>query len=167
MAAGVPSLSEPETLGGSWRLSRVIEDRSRRTRSRIDGRLTLTVVSPGLISWQEQARWHQPDGEIDVRRALWLVRIDDTASWWVRFEDERDFHPWLPGEPVTHPCGADTYRGFVSGTPERWTVEWDVTGPAKSYSMSTELTREVWVTACAARPRPATPAAGSLPRAGS
>ncbi len=139
MAAGSASLSEPETLGGSWRLSRVIEDRLTQTRSRVDGHLTLTVVSPGRIGWQERARWHRPDGEVDVRRALWLVRLDDAPTWWVRFEDGRDFHLWAPGERVVHPCGADTYRGVVSGTPNRWTVEWDVTGPAKDYRMTTEL----------------------------
>jgi uncharacterized protein DUF6314 len=135
------ALADPRTLVGAWRLSRVIDDRLGGGRSEVDGQLSLTEISPDRIRWEEQGLWHQPTGDVVVRRGLWLVRDEDTDAWWVRFEDERDFHPWLPGEAVVHPCAPDTYRGVVTGTPERWTVEWDVTGPAKDYSMRTELTR--------------------------
>ena len=154
-------LSDPVTLLGDWHLSRVIDDRMTGRQSRIDGTLSLAAVSPDRIRWEEQARWHQPDGDIDVRRGLWVARDEDTRAWWVRFEDDREFHPWMPGEPVVHPCGADSYRGLVHGTPDRWTVEWDVTGPAKDYTMRTELSP------CAARPRPARWPAGSQRREGS
>ena len=66
---------------------------------------------------------------------------DDAAGWWMRFDDGRDFHPWTPGEQVVHPCAPDTYCGVVAGSPERWTVQWDVTGPRKDYTMRTVLTR--------------------------
>jgi hypothetical protein len=135
------TLADPHALVGTWRLSRVIDDRLAGAQSLIDGELSLTVVTPDRIRWEEQGQWHQPTGDVAVHRGLWLVRGERTDAWWVRFEDERDFHPWLPGEAVVHPCAPDTYRGVVRGTPERWTVEWDVTGPAKDYSMSTELTR--------------------------
>jgi hypothetical protein len=135
------TLADPHALVGTWRLSRVIDDRLAGAQSLIDGVLSLTVVTPDRIRWEEQGQWHQPTGDVAVHRGLWLVRGERTDAWWVRFEDERGFHPWLPGEAVVHPCAADTYRGVVRGTPERWTVEWDVTGPAKDYSMSTELTR--------------------------
>lgn len=133
------ALSDPRTLLGSWQLTRVIDDRLTGEQSRVDGTLRLSEVSPGRVRWDEQGHWHQAGGDITVSRSLWLVRSEETADWWVRFEDGRDFHPWRPGEPVVHPCAPDTYRGVVSGTPHRWTVEWDVTGPAKDYSMSTEL----------------------------
>ena len=140
------SLSDPVTLLGDWRLSRTIDDRVTGQQSRIDGTLSLAAVSSDRIRWEEQGRWHQPDEDIDVRRGLWVVRDEHTRDWWVRFEDDRDFHPWTPGETVVHPCGADTYQGLVLGTPDRWTVEWEVTGPDKDYRMTTELS------ACAARP---------------
>jgi hypothetical protein len=156
-----PCLADPATLLGEWQLARTIHDRLSGQQSRIDGTLALEAVSPHRIRWEEQGHWHQPTGDVAVRRGLWLVRDVDSADWWVRFEDERPFHPWTPGELVVHPCDPDTYRGVVSGTPDRWTVEWDVTGPVKDYRMVTELS------ACAARPHPATGPAGTRPRAGS
>jgi hypothetical protein len=143
MSTGSASLADPTSLLGEWRLSRVIDDRLAGEQSLVSGMLSLTAVSPDRIRWAEQGHWHQPAGDVAVCRGLWLVRDEGSQGWWVRFEDERDFHPWLPGEAVVHPCAPDTYRGVVDGTPERWTVEWEVTGPAKDYSMSTELTREV------------------------
>ena len=154
------ALSDPASLLGDWQLSRVIDDRITGLQSRIDGELSLAAVSDDRIRWEEQARWHQPNGDVDVRRGLWVTR-EDTRDWWVRFEDDREFHPWMPGETVVHACGADTYRGLVRGTPDRWTVEWDVTGPAKDYRMTTELSP------CAARPRRARWPAGSPLREGS
>ncbi len=142
MAAGSSSLSRPETLAGSWRLARVIHDRLAGARSLVDGELSLTAVSPHRIRWQERGLWHRSTGGVAVRRGLWLVRDEDTDAWWVRFEDERAFHPWVPGEAFVHPCAPDTYRGLLSGTSEHWSLEWDVSGPAKDYSMSTSLTRE-------------------------
>jgi hypothetical protein len=136
------TLDDPTSLLGTWDLSRSIDDRLTGRRSRVEGRLSLEAVSPDRVQWLEEGRWHQAGGDVDVRRGLWLVRDEDTQAWWVRFEDDRDFHPWTPGAAVVHPCGADTYRGVVLGTPLRWTVEWDVTGPAKDYLMTTELSRE-------------------------
>jgi len=155
------TLIDPVTLLGDWQLSRLIDDRITGQESRIDGTLSLAAVTPDRIRWEEQARWHQPDGDVDVRRSLWVTRDDDTRAWWVRFEDEREFHAWMPGEPVVHACGADTYRGLVQGTPDGWTVEWDVTGPAKDYRMTTELSP------CAARPLRARSPADSPLREGS
>jgi hypothetical protein len=148
------SLSDPVALLGSWRLARVIDDRLLGQESRVDGELSLSAVSPDRIRWEERGQWHHADGDVAVHRTLWLVSEHAGHAWghawWVRFEDDRAFHPWSPDAPVTHPCGADTYRGVVSGTTQQWTVEWEVTGPAKDYRMTTVLTRP-----CAARPRPA------------
>ncbi len=132
-------LSDPTSLLGVWRLSRVVEDRLTGERSRVEGTLTLSEVSPGRIRWDEQGRWHRVGGDMTVTRTLWVVRDEETAGWWVRFEDEREFHPWRPEERVVHPCAPDSYSGLVGGTPSGWTVEWDATGPAKDYSMRTAL----------------------------
>lgn len=132
-------LSDPTNLLGVWRLSRVIDDRLTGERSRVEGTLRLSEVAPGRIRWEEQGRWNRAGVDITVTRNLWLVRDQETAGWWVCFDDGRDFHPWRPGEPVLHPCAPDTYRCEVGGTPSGWTVEWDATGPAKDYSMRTAL----------------------------
>ncbi len=86
------------------------------------------------MSWEEQATWHRPGGDVAVRRMLRLARTED--GWWVRFEDGRDFHRWAPGEEVVHDCAPDTYRGRVGGTPQAWTIVWDVSGPGKDYTMT-------------------------------
>lgn len=130
---------DPTDLLGTWRLERVIEDRRLRDTSQVDGTLVLAPAGPGEVSWEERARWHRPDGDVEVRRGLRVVRADD--GWWVRFDDGRDFHPWSPGEEVVHDCDPDTYRGRVSGTTYEWTIVWVVTGPAKDYTMTTVLSR--------------------------
>jgi hypothetical protein len=154
-------LADPVTLLGDWRLSRTIDDHLSGRQSRVDGSLTLAAVTPVRIRWEEQGRWHRSDGDLDVRRRLWLVLAEDSGHWWVRFEDGQAFHPWTPGLSVLHPCGADTYRGLVLGTTHRWSVRWDVTGPAKDYRMTTELS------ACGARPPRARSPEDSRQRAGS
>jgi hypothetical protein len=156
-----PSLEDPGSLLGTWQLTRTIDDRLLGEQSRVEGTLELTSVSADRIRWQEQGRWLRTVGVVEVHRVLWLVRDVSTGGWWVHFEDDREFYPWTPGQAVVHPCGADTYAGVVEGTPQRWTVRWDVVGPRKDYAMSTELS------AGAARPHPATPGAGSPRRAGS
>ncbi|MCW2761102.1 MAG: hypothetical protein JWR85_1303 [Marmoricola sp.] len=141
MSTPGPSLRDPRSLLGTWQLARTIEDRLVGEQSLVDGTLELTEVSADRIRWREQGHWHRAAGDVEVHRSLWLARDDPAGEWWVRFEDERDFHPWTPGDPVVHPCGADTYSGVVRGTPQQWTVLWDVTGPGKDYLMSTELSR--------------------------
>ena len=133
-------LADPQALLGAWALSRVIEDRLAGVQHTVDGTLLLSAESPTRLRWTETGRWHQEGGDVDVRRELWLVHVDE-AGWWVRFADGRDFHRWMPGEQVVHPCAPDTYCGVVAGSPERWTVRWDVTGPRKDYTMRTVLTR--------------------------
>ena len=123
-----PDLTDPATLLGAWSLARVIDDRQAGVESRVDGRLLLTQVEPRRIQWEESGRWHQPTGDVDVRRALWLERVEGESSW-------------SPGEAVTHPCSPDTYVGLVDGAGDTWAIRWDVTGPSKDYTMTTELTR--------------------------
>ena len=133
-------LADPALLLGRWRMSRVVDDRREATHSTISGWLDLTPVATDRIRWEESGRWHRPEVDVEVRRALWLVR--QARGWWVLFEDGRDFHPWLPGDHIVHDCRPDTYGGLVSGTPEHWSVRWDVTGPEKDYSMTTVLVRD-------------------------
>lgn len=130
---------EPPGLLGAWTLARTIEDRVTGERSRVVGTLTLTDLGADRIQWEEGGRWTRRGGDVVVRRGLWVVRSH--GEWEVRFEDDRAFHAWLPGEVVVHPCAPDTYRGLVEGTREHWTITWDVTGPAKDYRMVTSLTR--------------------------
>ncbi len=127
----------PRRLLGPWRLHR-------RLRDGVDlGTMTgtLTLAEEGdAIRWDETGvlRWAGQD--IVATRSYLLRRGDD--GWWVHFTDGRPFHPWTPGEPVTHPCAADLYRGLVRlDGPDRWRLLWDVTGPRKDQRILTRLSR--------------------------
>jgi hypothetical protein len=130
-------VEDPRELVGTWALQRWIDDRHEGTTHRVDGVLELSRDVEGL-RWEEALVWHRPDGDVEAHRVLLLRLTDD--GWWVRFADGRDFHPWRPGESVTHPCRPDTYTGVVEGSVERWTVVWHASGPAKDYTMTSVLT---------------------------
>lgn len=129
---------DPRLLLGRWELSRVIDDRFGAERSEVHGTLAIMPGAGGALEWHESGWWHRGTTTVEVSRRL-LLR-ERHAGWWVLFEDGRPFHPWTPGAQVVHPCGADTYRGMVTGAADRWTVRWDVEGPAKDYSMTSVLT---------------------------
>jgi len=133
-----PEVADPLALVGTWALARVIEDRVATEQSRLDGHLDLVRESERAVRWEETATWHRPGGPVPVRRGLRLTAGED--GWWMRFEDGREFHPWTPGAAVVHECGADTYRGTVEGSLAAWRVTWEVTGPLKDYTMTTDLT---------------------------
>ena len=140
-AGGPAAVGDPRRLLGEWVLSRTITDRRLHEDSHLVGTLSLRVVDEDRLRWEERAVWPRPEGPVDVRRGLWLRRLEGT--WQVLFEDGRLFHPWSPGERVVHDCAPDTYVGTVTGTTERWAVEWEVSGPRKDYTMVTDLTRTV------------------------
>ena len=124
-------LADPRALVGRWALHRTIDDRRGDLGGVVEGVLELSDLGPDRLGWEERATWHRPGAEVAVRRGLRLERRE--GGWWVLFEDGRDFHPWVPGEPVLHDCRPDT------GSPADWSVWWEVTGPAKDYVMRTRL----------------------------
>jgi hypothetical protein len=128
---------EPLDLLGSWQLERTIDDTLAGDVSTVSGTLTLAERGPDEVAWHEEGEWRHRGRVLPVYRDLAVVRR--AAGWWVLFSDGREFHPWSPGAEVVHPCGADTDRGLVEGTPEAWRVTWTVHGPAKDYTMVTEL----------------------------
>lgn len=123
---------------GIWRLDRRVADRRTGRIGRVRGMLTVTGDAGGQC-WTEagELRW---DGRVvPVRRRLLLRRLD--GEWWVTFADDRPFHPWRPGEIVTHHCRADRYTGLIDLRGARWRTRWDVTGPAKDQRLVTRLRR--------------------------
>lgn len=130
---------EPRDLLGRWGLRRRVVDRRAGGFGTVAGELVLSAVDGG-VRWAETGvlRW---DGRtVPVSRTL-LVRDGH-----VYFADGRPFHPWRPGEPVVHPCGADVYTGLVvvdrGGT--RLRTLWDVRGPVKDQRLVTTCTRLIW-----------------------
>lgn len=132
-------LDDPTALVGRWRFHRMVVDRLEGVEHRVDGVLELSAQSADHLTWEERGHWHQPSGEVEVSRSL-LLDHQPERGWWVRFEDGREFHRWAPGQAVLHDCRPDTYRGTVTGSVKGWTVVWEVSGPRKDYTMTTQLT---------------------------
>lgn len=133
---------DPTALLGAWTFTRVIDDHLAGDEKRVVGRCEFAVATGGRIRWSETGTLYSANLELPVMRTSYLEPRG--AGWFVTFEDGRDFHPWAPGEPVVHHCGADLYAGRVSAPgPEGFTVRWRVTGPKKDYTMTTALTREM------------------------
>jgi len=133
---GPVSALDPPALLGRWRLERTMLDRSTGQRGAATGTLSLTPGGDG-IAWAERGTLDWQGCTYAFTRDYRLVR--DADGWWMRFADGRPFHPWTPGEWVTHPCGADRYRGLVTSDGDTWTIQWDVRGPAKSQLIVTAL----------------------------
>jgi hypothetical protein len=131
--------TQPPDLLGAWSLTRVVDDRLSGTRRDVRGVTTLSLEAPDRVRWHEEGTMTWSGHVVAVTRTLY-VEGEDTG-WFVHFEDGRPFHPWTIDAPVDHPCGRDHYRGLITihGDPvTRWTVEWEVLGPAKDYRMTSD-----------------------------
>lgn len=134
------TVPDPLSLLGAWTLARTIDDRKGPETSTVQGTTELARQGDGRVRWSESGTLQRGGHEIPVNRTLYVELRD--AGWFVTFDDGRDFHPWEPGEEVVHPCAADTYVGRIELVDaDTWTVEWNVTGPAKDYTMISRLTR--------------------------
>lgn len=133
------SPDDPHALLGVWDLSREIVEQPGDESSTVEGAATLTADGD-VIDWFESGTFTRRGLRTPVSRRLRIEPRDD--GWFVTFEDGRDFHPWLLGQPVEHPCGDDRYVGVIRTLDaDRWTVQWRVTGPHKDYLMTSVLTR--------------------------
>jgi hypothetical protein len=136
---------EPDALLGTWSFTRTIED----ARGGLDyaaAGLASLARTGDVIRWHEEGLLDRDGGRYPVTRTLRIVAAhsggDTEPRWSVEFEDGSPFHEWMPGSPLVHLCGADTYRGFITvASPLEWSVNWEVTGPAKSYSLATRYRR--------------------------
>lgn len=130
----------PTDLLGVWQLDRRLVDRRAGRFGRVTGQMELTLVD-GDVRWTERGELLWGGERIEVSRVLKVTSED--GRWFVRFEDGRPFHPWLPGESVVHPCGEDTYRGLihVNSALDRMRILWDVTGDTKEQRLVTRCHR--------------------------
>jgi uncharacterized protein DUF6314 len=136
----VSTAGDPARLVGRWALVRRIADRRTGQHGTVTGELRIDPDGGGL-RWTETGvlRWDGVDRPVS---RTYLLR-HGPAGWEVRFADGRPFHPWRPGEPVTHPCRADVYTGLVTVDGDRMRTLWDVRGPAKDQRLVTRLRRQV------------------------
>ena len=131
---------DPRVLLGRWTLRRWLVDRAAGVLGSVDGELVVADRG-GRLSWTETGTLRWSGRVAPVSRVYGFRPGPD--GWWLTFADGRDFHPWRPGEPVTHPCRADTYAGLVVLDPDgrRMRTRWDVRGPAKDQRIVTRFTR--------------------------
>lgn len=135
---------DPAHLIGVWSFERSIEDLQNEETSGASGSCELVPEGRDLILWRERAMLRHGGREFAASRDLRIERGEE--GWHVKFDDGRYFHPWVPGEPVTHQCGADLYEGIIefdgaADTVTSWQVIWRVRGPEKDLRIHTRLSR--------------------------
>lgn len=132
----------PLELLGSWSLDRRIEDHRSGALLHVTGTTVLERTGVGEVRWQEEGRLERADGHrAPVSRVLRILRAGDDG-WSVHLPDGAPFHRWEVDAPLVHLCGRDVYRGRMelSGA-LRWSLTWQVTGPAKDYRSTSVLSR--------------------------
>lgn len=128
----------PLWLIGTWTFERDLIDRQHGVDGRVAGDMIFTAEDD-RIRWHESGTLTWGDVHTPVTRTLFLT--GGTDGWFVTFEDGRFFHDWRPGNPVRHPCGADDYTGQIDADPDSMIITWNVSGPGKDYTSTTQLTR--------------------------
>ena len=129
---------DPRGLVGRWVLARRLVDRRVGAYGAMTGELVVSADGEGL-RWAERGTLSWGGVRRPVTRTYLLRPGAD--GWMVLFADGRPFHPWRPGEPVTHPCRADVYTGLVRVDAGRVRTLWDVRGPAKDQRLVTRCYR--------------------------
>ena len=130
--------TDPRTLVGRWELRRRVVDRVLGAHGTMVGELTVVPDGVGL-RWDERGTLRWDGAEFPATRT-YLLR-ENADGWAVEFADGRPFHPWRPGEAVTHLCRADLYTGLVHVGPTLMRTLWDVTGPTKHQRLITRFRR--------------------------
>lgn len=140
MSSDLSAELDPLDLVGTWDLSREIIEHPSGDRSSVAGSTSLALQRDGRICWSEAGTLTRQGLQTPVTRVLYIEQRDD--SWFVTFDDGRDFHAWRPGSDVEHVCSPDLYIGTVQRQDvDQWSVQWRVTGPSKDYTMTSMLSR--------------------------
>lgn len=129
---------DPYGLVGRWALNRRVVDRGVGAYGVMVGELVVSAEAGGL-RWDERGTLRWGGASFAATRTYRLREGGD--GWEVTFADGRLFHPWRPGEVVTHPCRADVYTGLVRIDGNGMRTLWDVRGPAKDQRLVTRFRR--------------------------
>src|ERR1700722_7014985 len=122
----------PTSLVGVWSIDRDLLDRAADQRGTFLGELVVQPSADGF-GWNESGQLTWCGRTRPAFRSLALRRIDN--QWWMTFADGRQFHPWIVGHSVVHPCAEDTYRGLItnvdaeSAAPSQLRIVWEIEGP--------------------------------------
>ncbi|WP_419739912.1 DUF6314 family protein [Ruegeria sp.] len=133
----------PTTLSdfeGRWRLTRTIRDARAGQVVQAEGEALLQRSEDGLIYTEEVTLSipGQPPMK-GTRKYLWR---DGGHRVLIHFDDGRFFHALTLGEQNAsdhHDCAPDSYDAVYDFHDwPRWSVQWTVNGPRKSYEMTTD-----------------------------
>ncbi|KQI69713.1 hypothetical protein AN189_04835 [Loktanella sp. 3ANDIMAR09] len=133
-----------QDFAGTWQIARQIDDRHAGQRDTFAGHAVLTPDGADGLRYHETGVLRLGDGQgfRAERVYLWTFGADGIA---VRFSDGREFHTFAPdgmAAGTDHPCGADYYRVTYDFTRwPAWQSVWNVTGPAKNYTMTSAYRR--------------------------
>jgi len=130
--------ADPRELVGRWSLARRVADRLAGQQGTMTGELIVSAEGAGL-RWAERGTLSWAGALLPATRTYLLRPGAD--GWEVTFGDGRPFHPWRPGELVTHPCRADVYTGLITVDRDRVGTLWEVRGPAKHQRLVTRFRR--------------------------
>ena len=130
-------------LTGRWRLDRRMVDRAAGLTGTFTGTAEFTPVPDGLDYAERGELTFGPHRGPAWRR---LRYRRDGELLRVEFDDGRFFHDLdlrTGAWSVTHPCRSDGYAGeFRIRSPDSWSQEWTVTGPAKDLHLSSTYHRD-------------------------
>ena len=133
------------SLVGAWDFERVVSGQGAMT-----GRAVFSPEGPDLMHYREDGVLTlDHGGRFDFFRDYDYRLSGEGIA--VAFTDGRPFHrllfdPAAEGYPrratAGHACEADLYRGiYCFEGPDRYAVEWGVTGPRKDYTIRTRFAR--------------------------
>ncbi|MEL6520199.1 MAG: DUF6314 family protein [Pseudomonadota bacterium] len=139
---------------GTWRLERVIEDRRQKSSSTLIGSATLTRCEKDSSPELSDRLRYAEEGELKIAdqppltasRTYYWTRGQD-AQIAVTFDAGEEFHAFSLNRTMpeaSHLCPPDMYYvTYDFGKWPRWSAEWRVQGPRKSYRMRSDYYPEM------------------------
>lgn len=141
---------------GGWSMRRIIEDVVDGVIGEFWGEAQFEPDDEGLLCREEGVlRFRGQDLHAD-RGSLW--RFPSPGEVEVRYLDGRPFHSFPLARPTAeHLCGDDIYQVHYTFGAGAWSSVWSVSGPNKSYRMTTDYRRVAEGSRPLIRPRPDMP----------
>ena len=131
----MPTDRRQADFAGRWWIARQITHADGQTAT-FSGEAVFSPNDAGELDYVEEGVLEMPGGHKmrATRRYLW------TDGLVVFFDDGRPFHTVpVSGGSATHLCPPDTYDvTYEFGAWPNWRATWDVSGPKKSYRMTSE-----------------------------
>lgn len=131
-------------LEGRWLLERDVVDERTGAVGRFLGEAAFVRDRSGALAYSEDGELLLPGYRGRASRAYRYVAAGERVAL-VEFADGRPFHVAAlstEGFATRHRCGEDDYLGcYLLGSERRWSLDWEVRGPAKSLRIDSSFER--------------------------